>query len=496
LGSLTLLVIADTHYIHNTEDAEQPAKLAGRYTLEWTRRAMEEACRVASPDAIVLLGDIVHRGLAPGAWQDMTEFAAVVREPGAPVVCAPGNHDAFPAKLLNVFGDAIGPHRVGDYVLYSFADDYAADDSCARRAESIRRFEDEVRGGAPVIALQHNPIYPEVDSSGYPYMPTNAAEIVASYERAGALLSLSGHYHDGQDLCARNGVNYLTCKSLAEAPYSFCLVNVRGRDVAVRDLSLQMPDEPALVDGHTHTQFGYCAKDVHPVLSERRARLLGLKGLACVEHVGQVYLPNEMYGRRVHIEDPDAIRKARDAGTDRMDAFKAFMGDIRSDYVRIGMEVEVDRTGKLNLLDEDRDGWDVVLGAVHWLPSTMPSDTPKECARSFQAVVEQLVAEGIDVLAHPFRLFRGGGMPRPVDLYRPIAKLLAASDVAAEINCHNNEPDPEFFRTCVEEGVRLAVGSDAHRLREVGDLAPHLRLLEAIGAAPRDREPIAAAREG
>ena len=54
--------------------------------------------------------------------------------------------------------------------------------------------------------------------------------------------------------------------------------------------------------------------------------------------------------------------------------------------------------------------------------------------------------------------------------------------MAAELNFHYNDPDPEFFRICREEGTRIVMGSDAHQLREVGDLQPHLRLLRQIGA--------------
>jgi histidinol phosphatase-like PHP family hydrolase len=34
---------------------------------------------------------------------------------------------------------------------------------------------------------------------------------------------------------------------------------------------------------------------------------------------------------------------------------------------------------------------------------------------------------------------------------------------------------------CIESGVKLAFGSDAHSLHEVGEFAPHLRLLQDAG---------------
>jgi len=96
--------------------------------------------------------------------------------------------------------------------------------------------------------------------------------------------------------------------------------------------------------------------------------------------------------------------------------------------------------------------------------------------------VRKLLACGIQVLAHPFRLFHRNRMDRPLELYGPVARLLSERGVAAEINFHTNVPDPEFFALCVRQGVKVAFGSDAHELREVADLHPHLALLrEAAG---------------
>ena len=53
--------------------------------------------------------------------------------------------------------------------------------------------------------------------------------------------------------------------------------------------------------------------------------------------------------------------------------------------------------------------------------------------------------------------------------------------MAAEINFHTNEPDPAFFRLCLDTGVRLTFGSDAHDLHAIGEFTPHLQLLRNCG---------------
>ena len=69
----------------------------------------------------------------------------------------------------------------------------------------------------------------------------------------------------------------------------------------------------------------------------------------------------------------------------------------------------------------------------------------------------------------------------PASLFEPTVELLRENKVAAEINFHTNEPPPKFARLCLDRGVELSFGSDAHNLYEVGEFAPHLALLESCG---------------
>lgn len=485
MDSLTILAIADTHHVGIVTPGMSDFGPDRPPAAEWVRRAVAEACRVHCPDAIALMGDLVDDGDAPDTealWRELAEAACALN---VPVVVAPGNHDRHPQKLLRAFDDHLGSHHINGYNLYTFSDAYAADEVATRPQETIDRFLAEAVG-PPVIALQHNPIHPPVDCSGYPFMLTNTDAVTAAYEQAQVVLSVSGHYHDQTGPVQYRGVDYLSCAALVLPPFPFYLITLSGRDAAVNRLDLRMPAGSAVVDCHTHTHFGYCAVDVHPGPTAERARKLGLSGVACVEHAAQVYLtPEEFWGKR-HIDDPAAIRRARDKGTDRMGAFRREMFEFRSPFLQVGLEVECDCDGKLNLLEEDREGWDLLLGAVHWLPSDWPADTPSQISRSFMRVIEQIVPSGVDILAHPFRFAQHALGSRAADLYRPVARILHAHGVAAEINLHNVSLDPEFFRICAEEGVRLTAGSDAHSLYEVGDLHPHLRLLRDIGLRPED----------
>ena len=140
---LTILAMTDLHYLRRLrEDRPEPSRVY-RLALEWTVRAIREACRASAPDVIVILGDLLEDGASPAAESDAAELAAAVREAGLPVIVAPGNHDPEAARLLRLFGDRAGVHRIKGYTLYSFADPYAADNTCTRPRESIEQFAAE-----------------------------------------------------------------------------------------------------------------------------------------------------------------------------------------------------------------------------------------------------------------------------------------------------------------------------------------------------------------
>jgi len=483
--SLTLLVIGDLHYGRHDPDRPLPEGGIGELAAEWLGRALAEATRLVTPDAIMLTGDLVNDGEASDAEKRLKELADVFGETRAPVIVSPGNHDPDPEATVAAFDDHFGAHRVGEYILYTFRDVFRGDDTCIRPVAEIERFVSEC-ADTPVIALQHGPVFPEVTDSAYPYIAVNAEAILDSYDRANVLLSVSGHYHKGRDPVTRNGTTYLTCTAFCQPPFPYFIVTVNGSDISVMRHELAMPEGSRLWDGHTHSHFGYCAEDVHPRLSLERADRLGLAGITCVEHAGQVYLTPEEFWHAKHINNPKLLRHARKKGRDRMEAFRGELTAHRSPRLRIGLEVEIDRDGHLTLLEEDAEGWDVLMGAVHWLPSCFPDRTANERERAFLWCVEKMLQCGIHVLAHPFRILSRTERPHPVELYPLVARMLAEAGVAAELNCHANEPNPAFFRACAEAGARIVLGSDAHNLREVGDLHPHLRILRSIGLSPEE----------
>jgi histidinol phosphatase-like PHP family hydrolase len=481
--TLELLLIADVHLVREARhECPIPARNAG-LGLELVRRARLRAQRERRIDAVMLMGDLVDNGEAVDADRDLRALTEEIGKSEAPAIVVPGNHDGSAERLLRLFGDQAGVHRVNGYQLITCVDEYGPTDEATRSRAGLQLVTAaaEQRPDEPIIVLQHNPVHPPIESS-YPYNLTNAAEVMGAYERAGVLLSISAHYHPGLAPEGVNGVQYVTCPALCEAPFRFARLSVRDRSLSWREEPLMIQEAPVpLVDHHMHTHYAYCADDVHPQASIERAELFGLQRIYFTEHAGQLYLPAEDYWGGTFRRDAGIIPRERRAGRDRMARYRKEMAAFRSARVGLGLEVELDANRELTLLDEDCEGWDVLVGAVHVLPAFRDGGaTASRAAREFMDETERIARVGIDILAHPFRIFRRGKRPVPTELYEPVAELLAAHDVAAEVNYHSNEPDPRFFERCLAHGVKIAFGSDAHGLWEIGELQPHLDLLRKI----------------
>jgi len=485
VSALDLLVLADLHYVrqanHHCPIPERNAHMG----LELAERAVRRALRQFQPDAIVLMGDLVDNGLAENAAEDLIAIRTALGQFNIPIVVVPGNHDGPTDRLMAIFGDHLGAHEINGHQLITLATAYD-DNDVARFDETdlalVARTTATVPD-QPIIVLQHNPIHPRIESS-YPYNPSNAEAAKRWYAASNVVLSLSGHYHPGTPADTLDGVCYVTAPALCQAPFRFLHARVHNREVEIHEHSLETHADIPLWDIHCHTHYAYCRDNVTATAAIERARLADLGGVVITEHAGQLYLEREDFWGGKFFDDPDLIRRNRHTPACRMDDYLAEILPLRSDTVLLGLECDGDGQGGITLLDEDRGHWDMLIGAVHWLPHIDPATaTTAELHARFMDESEAICRAGVDVLAHPFRYFRRGEMNPPRELYRPMARLLADTGVAAEINFHTQQPDPRFFAACLDEGVKIAFGTDSHSLWEVGELWPHLNVLRQAGCS-------------
>lgn len=486
---LDLIVLGDIHYVGPDVPARTGSELRFRFGLELGVRAVRDALRSGRPDAVVLVGDIVDRGTAPGAMDDLRRVRDALAAFNLPVIAVPGNHDDHPGEVERIFGCCRGRHALKGYELVTFVDGYAPGSEVAERpAEQMAVLRELRDAGRPVIALQHPVIRPAIVRD-FPYNLAGAEALARAFSEAGVCLSISGHFHAGLQPHTEGGTCYVVCPALSVPPFAYTRLRLVGRDLAACErVPLSLAGIPGLHDLHVHTNFAYCATDITPEGALERMELLGIPTVGLVEHVDQLYLPQEGFWQRTDGGRREALGRAREEGHARHQDFRQRMLPLRSERVLLGLEIEAaDGEDGLAVLDGDAGHCDYLIGAVHHLGTwERPDLSQGETEELFLAAVRQMAESGVDILAHPFRYFpKRRKLRSPENLYRPVAELLAGHGVAAELNFHTYEPEPEFYALCLERGVKLAIGSDAHGLVEVGELRPHVEFLRRLGVFGR-----------
>jgi len=487
--ALTLLAIADLHYTGLARQTAQPPQLRGELARTLLDKVFKRLAHMGvRPDVTVLLGDLIENAADRGADLDLLTLYGELTRSGIPTLALPGNHDTEPAAFNALFGTAPGLHEVGGYGFLVFSDTFNEARECARSEEdlALTRRVAKANPDLPLVALQHCPIYPAIDSH-YPYRPTNASEIIESYQDAKVILSLSGHYHKGQKARAHEGVLYHTVPALCEAPFRFSLIRLTGAKVEIEELSLSM-QVPNIVDVHCHTEHAYCGTTVDTASCIALSQALGVSTLCVTEHAFQLYFEKKAAMSFKWQADPSRVEQVWSTPERfRMAAYRRFAEKIRSPYVKIGLEVDLFDSGRLLLAPEDaQEDWDLLIGAVHFIQDYVHGKTTQhEAEELFIRDVTRLVDHPINVLAHPFRFFPRNKLEVPRHLFPVVAGLLADSGVAAEVNFHTNTPDPEFIRLCVEKDVKIALASDTHELSEAGEFWPHVDVLRKAGVTPK-----------
>ena len=423
------------------------------------------------------------RQKVPGTISPRAALAAIVDEIESPTIVIPGNHDGDADRFYEDFPRPALTLDVAGVRFVSFVDPEEPGWNARRTRRDLDRLREARRGhDGPLVCVQHVPLLPP-GRSDCEFNLTNAEEVIEVCRAAGVTLTIAGHYHPGTPLVREGDMAFVAAPGLCERPFPFCIIDLEEGRASLERHELALPAGLGLFDFHTHTEFAYCSADMEMSRAVSLAREFGLAGMAFTEHSGQLLFDGETYWSGAFL--PDGIDHPKGV-RDRTDDYLARAGDFAEHRTACGLEADCDFKGRPVIRPQDRDRVQLLLGAVHRLPELMrPRPDPAKTAAEFMSLAERFVRSGIGVLAHPFRVFSRAGMEAPREAFAPMVRLLKDAGVAAEVNFHDqNGPQADFIRMCVDEGVKLAFGSDAHSLSEVGEFAPHLGLLEEIGAGP------------
>jgi histidinol phosphatase-like PHP family hydrolase/calcineurin-like phosphoesterase family protein len=470
-----VVVLTDFHFSKTPNLAIPERK--GEYADVLLLRAVHRLNRFIKPDLVFIGGDLIDQPKAADRIELLEELKKIVDLIKAPTIVISGNHDPEQEIFESIFGKTPDFVDINGVRFVPFLDPGQPGYNALRPDNELKRMRSlgEAFDG-PLVSLQHVPLFPPAAGS-CPYNYINADEIIEIMRQTNYVAALSGHYHHGFELLGYQGLNCLTVSALCEKPFSYGIfeINTRG-EIGYRQENLSMPEELKLVDHHVHTRLAYCNENMSLSKSIALARMFGLGGIVVSEHSAHLYFNRKDYSKRLYyLEGLKSGRKI-----DRTEEYFELYSAEADGFCRLGMEIDYYLDGS-KLADHD------VLrkvsfcnGAVHTLKTMLEDRKMKDVEAEFMFLSEAIAASGVDALAHPFRIFRRRGLPLPRHLFLPLVKVLKRYGTAAEVNYHTNDPDPEFFLMCIENGVKLSFGSDSHNLYEVGELYPHLSFLKKI----------------
>jgi histidinol phosphatase-like PHP family hydrolase/predicted phosphodiesterase len=476
---IRIAAVTDIHAPGSDKHPERRGELAENLLL----RVVNRFNRWIKPDITIIGGDIVDGCDSQTAQNQLEKTRQLLDKLSCPYVVVRGNHDPSADYFYKVF-ERQNQLDINGYRFVVFDDPEEPNFCASRTVDQLQRFG-FVRTGhsGPVISVQHVPLFPPA-ASDCPYNYTNAEQIIAEMKKFRIFLSISGHYHKGVERINAQGINFVAAPALCEIPFSYTIIDAEDEKISVAMDCFQMPPQLGLVDRHIHTQLAYCSENMDVASVMKFYRDFGLKDVTFTEHTGQLYFDRDsFFSGTFCINGLDGAQQK----DNRIQQYFELMKLNNIPAESIGLEVDFDYRNRPVVTDAGKSGAKFFIGSIHKLAELQKkSPDPKRAVLEFLCRTEAIVKSGVDALGHPFRPFYRAGSNPPKDLFEKVVRLLKRNSVAAEMNFHSQQDEVEFFEKCVNSGVKLCLSSDSHNMYEIGELWPHLKMLEKLGVTAQD----------
>ena len=243
-----------------------------------------------------------------------------------------------------------------------------------------------------------------------------------------------------------------------------------------------------LFDCHCHTERSECADDVTLAKYVDIARTTN-QVFVVTDHSAHIFYPPDKPWGLWGEEAETLFYRHYEEGIERAREYAATLLAARTGGMLAGIELDVLHDGAIVFDTDLLADLDFVLGAVHGIRGLDGKDVERAVENQKTRTLA-LMETGVDVLAHPFREWAQQECELPGHLVEWIVHAARDAGVALEVNSHYAIPefDLPMIRLCAENGVRLALGTDAHRMSEFGDFAYHREILQRAGIAESDWE--------
>lgn len=194
-------------------------------------------------------------------------------------------------------------------------------------------------------------------------------------------------------------------------------------------------------DLHVHSTFSDGSATLEQLA--KRAEQLGYEYVAVTDHSQSLKI--------AHGLTPEKVEEKREQ-------IRAINAKHKKVTLLLGTELDILSNGKLDYPDDVLEKFDWVVASIH---SGFKQPSQKITERIISAIEHPLV----DCIAHPTGRQIGKRAPYEVDLEK-IIQAAARTQTAIEINANYDRLDLDdiWCRRAKKHGVKLAIGTDAHKL--------------------------------
>ncbi len=231
-------------------------------------------------------------------------------------------------------------------------------------------------------------------------------------------------------------------------------------------------------DLHTHTTFSHGKHSIREMIDAARKK--GIPELTISDH-GR--------GHPFYGVDPKNFKVMRE----EIDFYNSIYDDI---HVNLGVEANIiGSDGTIDVYDEELENCDVIYAGYHYgfLPDTFKNFysffIPSVAGQIVTPIKDLMIGRNTETYLkmmekYPYlKMITHPSDKIPIDI-APVAKMAAEKDVLLEINQHHEKLDAKDLRIAAQYPVNFVVGSDAHHVKDVGNVGRTEQIIKAAGVDP------------